>query len=311
MSPAPPVEALGLCKRFGALAAVEDLSLTVEEGKVYGFLGPNGAGKTTTIRMLLGLIAPSSGSVRIFGHDVRRDFKRAIRCVGAMVEGPAFYPFLTARKNLQLFGRISGGVTPQRIEAVLDRVGLGRRAEQKVSGFSQGMRQRLGIALALLEEPRLLVLDEPTNGLDPQGTREMRSLLRGIRDEGHTTVFLSSHLLGEMERICDRVAVLSRGRMLREGSLDELLGADDGVIELAVAPGADDAAVEVVGRRFGLAAQRIRQGHLELVVDGGVEAAQVNRALVEEGVAVQGLRSRRRSLEQVFVELTGGASDIQ
>jgi len=227
MSSALPVVAEHLHKRFGSMAVVEDLSLRVEEGKVYGFLGPNGAGKTTTIRMLLGLVAPSSGSVKIFGHDIRRDFKSAIRCVGAMVEGPAFYPFLTAQKNLQLFGRLSGGVPAGRVEEMLDRVGLSRRAGQKVAGFSQGMRQRLGIALAMLEKPRLLVLDEPTNGLDPQGTREIRELLRRIRDEGNTTVFLSSHLLGEMERICDRVAVISQGRMLREGSLDELLGADD------------------------------------------------------------------------------------
>ncbi|MBW2244777.1 MAG: ABC transporter ATP-binding protein [Deltaproteobacteria bacterium] len=311
MSSALPVVAEHLHKRFGSMAVVEDLSLRVEEGKVYGFLGPNGAGKTTTIRMLLGLVAPSSGSVKIFGHDIRRDFKSAIRCVGAMVEGPAFYPFLTAQKNLQLFGRLSGGVPAGRVEEMLDRVGLSRRAGQKVAGFSQGMRQRLGIALAMLEKPRLLVLDEPTNGLDPQGTREIRELLRRIRDEGNTTVFLSSHLLGEMERICDRVAVISQGRMLREGSLDELLGADEGVVELVVEPGRDAAAVEVLTRRFQLEPRRIRHGHLELMVDGKVGASDVNRVLVEEGLAVRGLRSRRRSLEQVFVELTGEASDIQ
>lgn len=293
------------------MAYREDRNGFEELREGYGFLGPNGAGKTTTIRMLLGLIAPSGGSVKIFGHDIRRDFKRAIRCVGAMVEGPAFYPFLTARKNLQLFARLSGGVPAAQIDEMLDRVGLLRRAEQKVAGFSQGMRQRLGIALAMLGKPRLLVLDEPTNGLDPQGTREVRELLRSVRDEGRTTVFLSSHLLGEMERICDRVAVLSQGRMLREGSLDELLGADEGVVELVVEPGRDEAAAEVLARRFSLEPRRIRRGHLELIVNGAVGAAEVNRVLVEEGLAVQGLRTRRRSLEQVFVELTGDASDIQ
>ncbi|MAE94306.1 MAG: ABC transporter ATP-binding protein [Deltaproteobacteria bacterium] len=310
MGAALPVEAVGLHKRFGQRTAVEDLSLRVEEGKVYGFLGPNGAGKTTTIRMLLGLITPSQGSVRIFGRDIRKDFKRAVSQVGAMVEGPAFYPFLSARKNLRLFGRLSGGIAEGRIDEVLAQVGLSARAEQKVAGFSHGMKQRLGIGLALLEEPRLLVLDEPTNGLDPQGTRQIREMVRAIRDDGRTTVFLSSHLLGEMERICDRVAILSRGRMLREGSLDELLGSDAGVIQLEVDLERDAVALDLLAARFGATPRLVRRGHLELEAEG-IGPAEVNRALHSEGIAVHGLGARRRTLEQVFVALTGDASDIQ
>ena len=308
MTTAPPVEARHLHKRFGARPAVEDLSLTVEEGLVYGFLGPNGAGKTTTIRMLLGLIAPNAGQVRIFGRDVHREFKRAIRHVGAMVEGPAFYPFLTARRNLELFGRLSGGVPRARVDQVLEEVGLLTRADQKVGGYSQGMRQRLGIALALLEEPRLLVLDEPTNGLDPQGTREIRELIGAVRARGRTTVFLSSHLLSEMERICDRVAILAHGRVLREGGLEELLGGGQAVLEIEVAAGAEGAAREHLGERC----RAVRDlGGGRLAVEGAsAEVAALNRALVEAGIPVRGLRTRHRSLEEVFVELTGEASDI-
>ncbi len=233
------LEAEGISKRFGRLQAVEDVSLRVESGDVYGFLGPNGAGKTTAIRMMLGLIAPSTGRTRIFGHDVRTDFKRAIANVGAMVEGPAFYGYLTARKNLHLFGLLSGGVPEQRIDAVLQLVGLGRRGDQKVSAYSQGMRQRLGIALALLERPRLLVLDEPTNGLDPQGMREIRSLIRRIRAEEGTTILLSSHLLGELEQICDRIAVIFRGRISRGGRREDGVGERAAVVELRVGAGGD------------------------------------------------------------------------
>ncbi len=309
MTTAPPLEARHLHKRFGARSAVEDLSLTVEEGLIYGFLGPNGAGKTTTIRMLLGLIAPSGGRVRIFGHDVHRDFKRAIRQVGAMVEGPAFYPFLSARRNLKLFGRLSGGVSRARIEQVLEEVGLLARADQKVGGYSQGMRQRLGIALALLEQPRLLVLDEPTNGLDPQGTREVRELIGAVRARGRTTVFLSSHLLSEMERICDRVAILARGRVLREGGLEDLLGGERAVVEIEVEAGYEGAARAQLAERWGARARDLGGGRLA-VEGGGADAPVLNRALVEAGIPVRGLRARHRSLEEVFVALTGEASDI-
>jgi ABC-2 type transport system ATP-binding protein len=303
------LEAAHLSKRYGDIRAVDDVSLCVEEGTVVGFIGPNGAGKTTVIRMVLGLVTPSSGEARIFGHDVQRDFERAIRAVGALVEGLAFYPFLSARRNLRLFGGLSGGVSEARLQEVLELVGLGRRGDQRVKGYSQGMRQRLGIALALLEEPRMLILDEPTNGLDPQGTREIRALIRRIRDEGRTTVLLSSHLLAEMELICDRVAVIARGRVLREGRLDELLADGAARVELRVADGEDERARSLLAEQFGTEATVVRRGHLEFSHPSEA-LGPVNRALVEAGLSVRTLAARRRTLEQVFVGLTGESQEI-
>ncbi len=303
------LEVEGLTKRFGAFEAVADVNLSVEPGCVYGFLGPNGAGKTTTIRMALGLMSPSSGSARIFGHDVQREFKVAIRSVGALVEGPAFYPFLSGRRNLSLFAGVAGGVPDGRIDAVLEQVGLARRGDDRVAGYSQGMRQRLGIAQALLGAPRLLVLDEPTNGLDPQGTREIRALIRGIRDRGETTVFLSSHLLAEMEQICDRVAVLAGGRVLREDSLDGLLASEPTVIRLEVAE-PDDANAWAWLSEHAPGARRIRLGHFELDAAAHGRAA-LNRSLVGAGIAVEGLAQRQPSLEEVFVALTGEGGQLR
>ena len=305
----PAIDADRLSKRFGSFVAVEEVNLCVEPGTVFGFIGPNGAGKTTTIRMLLGLIAPSGGRVRLFGYDVVRDFKRAIRHVGALVEGPAFYPFLSARRNLELFAGISGGVPKRRIDELLDRVGLAARASDKVSGYSQGMRQRLGIALALLEEPRLLVLDEPTNGLDPQGTREIRELIREIRNEQRTTVLLSSHLLAELELVCDRVAIIARGRVLTEGSLEDVVGADSERVELGVANGHDEAAARLLAERFAAEVTRSRRGLLEFPRQE-LDLAEINRALVEAGIAVSSLTPRRRTLEEALVELTGESAVI-
>ncbi len=305
----PAVEAENLSKHYGSLCAVEDVSLSIDEGTIYGFIGPNGAGKTTTIRMLLGLVRPGTGRVRILGHDVHHEFERAIREVGALVEGPAFYPFLSGRRNLRLFGRLSGGVSEERIEAVLDLVGLARRADERVRGYSHGMRQRLGIALALLEDPRVLVLDEPTNGLDPQGTREMRQLIRRIRDDQGTTILLSSHLLGEMEQICDRIAIIARGQILREGPLDELVSDGESTVELRVAPDEDERAESILKEEFHAEVTRLRRGHLELRLDPA-RLPELNASLVRQGLHVSKLGARRRSLEQVFVELTGDSKDV-
>ncbi len=305
----PVLEIERISKSFGRLQAVEDLSLHVEEGDIYGFLGPNGAGKTTAIRMMLGLVTPSAGTARIFGHDIRREFKRAIRNVGAMVEGPASYGYLSARTNLRLFGLLSGGVSEQRIVEVLQMVGLARRADQKVKAYSQGMRQRLGIALALLERPRLLVLDEPTNGLDPQGTREIRNLIRRIRDEEGTTVFLSSHYLAELEQICDRIAIINRGRVLREGNLDALLGERAHMVSLEVGLEQTEAACALLQDRFGFTADALRRGHLEFEREQ-CQPAAANRALLEHGIEVSGIVTRRQSLEEYFVSLTGESQEI-
>ena len=304
------IRAERLAKHFGDFAAVEDVSLEVNAGEIFGFLGPNGAGKTTTIRMLLGLISPTSGRTLLFGNDVARDFKAAIRNVGAFVEGPAFYPFLSGRRNLRLFGKLSGGVPEERIDEVLDWTGLSAPADNRVAGYSQGMRQRLGIALALLEKPRLLVLDEPTNGLDPQGTREIRELMARIRSETRTAILVSSHLLGEMERICDRVAVIAGGRVLAQGSLDEIIGEESERVEIEVPAAQGDAATAHLRERFAAETRSERLGVLEFA-RGTLDLAAVNRSLVEAGISVMSLTPRRRSLEQAFVSLTGERSSIR
>jgi len=310
MNGSAAIEAHHLSKRYRSLVAVDDVTLEVSQGDIFGFIGPNGAGKTTTLRMLLGLVAPSAGSVRIFGYDVARDFKRAIQHVGALVEGAAFYPFLSARRNLALFGGISGRASRGRVDEVLELVGLAARGDERVSGYSQGMRQRLGIALALLERPSLLMLDEPTNGLDPQGTREIRELIRRIRTEEGTTVLLSSHLLAEMERICDRVAIISKGRILREGPLDEVIGREHERLALETAPGDDQRAAALLRERFGIEVEHPRRGWIEFE-RAGRDPAELNRALVEAGIGVASFTPQRRTLEQAFVELTGASAAVQ
>ena len=226
------LRATGLTKRYDDVAAVDELDLQVERGALYGFLGPNGAGKTTTIRMALGLIHPTAGAVEVLGETVTTD-RGPLRRVGALVEEPAFYRYLSGRRNLEYFARAGGRGEDtrrrlERIDECLAQVGLTDAADKRVKAYSQGMRQRLGIGLALLGEPELLMLDEPTNGLDPTGMREMRQLLRGLADAG-TTVFVSSHLLAEVEAMCDRVGVMAQGRIVAEGPPGTLRGAADRV----------------------------------------------------------------------------------
>lgn len=309
MSETSVLKAEKISKRFGDVQAVKDLSLTVSEGDIFGFLGPNGAGKTTSIRMILGLITPTSGKASMFGFDVRSNFKSAIRNVGALVEGPAFYPYLSGRKNLRLFGRLSGGVTEERIKEVLGLVGLGRRGDHKVKGYSQGMRQRLGIGLALLHQPRLLILDEPTNGLDPQGMREVRNLIRRIRDEECTTIFLSSHLLGELEMVCDRIGIIFRGEIVKEGRMDSLVGSGSDKVTLQVGDGEDKKAENFLKEKFNIDAEVVRKGWLEFE-KGDHELHPINRALMDQGFEVSSISARRKSLEEYFVELTGESQDV-
>jgi ABC-2 type transport system ATP-binding protein len=220
-SGAQPVTARGLVKRYKEVLAVDRVDLNVRAGDVYGFLGPNGAGKTTTLRMALGLIVPTAGTVELFGRDPMRAGARALEGVAGFVEAPRFYPYLTGRKNLELLAALDGGDARLRIDQVLEIVELAPRAKHKVGGYSHGMRQRLGIAAALLRRPRLLILDEPATGLDPAGMRDMRALIRRLADEG-ITVLLSSHQLPEVQELCDRVAIVDKGRVVYEGALADL-----------------------------------------------------------------------------------------
>jgi ABC-2 type transport system ATP-binding protein len=220
----PVIRTYDLTKRFKNITAVDEVNFVVQKGEVFGFLGPNGAGKTTTIAMLLGLVRPTAGSAEVLGHDIRRGLSTALRRVGSIVETPAFYPYMSGSDNLRLFARILGGGAEARMPALLEQVGLKGRGKDKVGTYSLGMRQRLGLASALLGDPELLVLDEPTNGLDPAGMQEMRLFIRRLAEEEGRTVFLSSHLLHEVEQVCDRVLILNKGQVIAQGRVNDLLG---------------------------------------------------------------------------------------
>ncbi|RSM42140.1 ABC transporter ATP-binding protein [Actinoplanes sp. ATCC 53533] len=291
-----PVEARRLTKRYGTLTAVDSLDLRVRTGEVYGFLGPNGAGKTTTLRMLLGLIRPTAGEVRLFGRPPGR-----LDGVGALVEGPAFYPYLSGRDNLRVMAR-HAGVAPGRIAAVLDQVDLSDRAGDRFAAYSLGMKQRLGVAAALLKDPRLVVLDEPTNGLDPAGMADMRLLVRRLAAAG-CTVLLSSHLMTEVQELCDRVGVIAAGRLVAESTVAELRGEPG--LRLVATPLADAAAR--ARSLLGAAAVQVTDGGLRLSVPPA-RAAEINAALVGAGIAVSELRAEERSLEAAFLALTSGES---
>ncbi|MFG1640136.1 ABC transporter ATP-binding protein [Amycolatopsis sp. NPDC049252] len=294
-----PVETIDLTKRYGTTAAVAELNLSVHAGEVYGFLGPNGAGKTTTLRMLLGLIRPTSGQVRLFGGEPG---SAGLARVGALIEGPAFYPYLSGRANLRILAD-HAGVHRTRVDDVLDVVTLTDRAKDKYSTYSLGMKQRLGLAAALLKDPELVVLDEPTNGLDPAGMADMRVTLRKLAADG-CTVLLSSHLLTEVEQICDRVGVLDRGRLVAETTVPDLRSGG----ALRVVAGPLEQAREHLGRLLGADRVHADGAALELDVDPG-EAGRINAGLVAAGLDVTELRWHEPDLEQTFLSLTGGTPD--
>lgn len=293
----PLVETRGLTKRYGSLTAVSDLNLNVRRGEVYGFLGPNGAGKTTTLRMLLGLIRPSSGDATVIGGSPGTP--DSLERVGALVESPAFYPYLSGRDNLRVMARYSG-VGKDRIGEVLDQVELSERAKDKFRKYSLGMKQRLGVAAALLKDPELLILDEPTNGLDPKGMADMRRLIRTL-GTGDRTVLLSSHLLGEVEQICDRVGVIQKGKLVAQGTVSELRGREG----LLVRAEPVEYAHEIAKRLAGVEEVKETDGMLRLTTDPG-RAAEINAKLVSAGLRVSEIRPSEQSLEEVFLELTGG-----
>jgi ABC-2 type transport system ATP-binding protein len=277
--------------------AVNDLNLLVKTGEVYGFLGPNGAGKTTTLRLLSGLLHPTAGSATVAG--AAPGTPASLARLGAMVETPAFYPYLSGRDNLRVMARYSGA-NKSRIEPVLKQVDLADRAQHKFRTYSTGMKQRLGVAAALLKDPALLILDEPTSGLDPQGTVEMRALIGDIRREGRT-VLLSSHLLNEVELTCDRVGVIAKGKLVAEGTVDELRARSGGTALLVRATPLDRA--QRLLESFLGTNVRVTDGVLVLSVDPS-QAAAINRRLVSEGIDVSELRVSEQSLEAVFLQLT-------
>jgi ABC-2 type transport system ATP-binding protein len=298
----PPIEVRGLVKRYGELTAVARVDLTVQAGDVYGYLGPNGAGKTTSLRMMLGLIRPTEGTVRLFGRDPMESV-RALEGVAGFVEAPTFYPYLSARRNLEMLAAYDGGGAGDRIESALATVELTDRARDRVGGYSHGMRQRLGIAASLLRDPKLLLLDEPATGLDPAGMRDMRLLIRRLADQG-MTVLLSSHLLTEVEDVCNRVAIVRSGRIVYEGEIAALqrgagtsyrLQTTDDVRALAVCraqPGVTDARSDEHGR-------------ITFTADEAA-AGLLSQALIEAGALIKAMAPQTITLEDLFFSFTEG-----
>ncbi|OWA37188.1 ABC transporter ATP-binding protein [Saccharibacillus sp. O16] len=305
-----------LHKRIGRKTIIHSINFDVREGEIFGFLGPNGAGKTTTIRMLVGLIRPTSGSVSICGYDVQKQPEQALQYVGSIVENPEMYPFLTGWENLMHFARMQEGIDEDRIHEVTQLVHLGGRIHEKVRTYSLGMRQRLGIAQALLGRPKLLILDEPTNGLDPKGIKEMRAFIRELA-AGGLAVFVSSHLLSEIQLLCDRVAIIGGGRELAVGSVEELMGTGRGMVIWDVEPKekalkllesyVDVRIVDAVGAAVLEDAAAALMNERSIVTETPEErVAEVLDRMVREGVAVRGVHRVAPTLERLFLQMTEG-----
>jgi len=300
------LQTIGLGKRYRDRWAVRDLNLTVRRGEIFGFLGPNGAGKSTTIRMILSLIAPTEGTVQLFGLPLREHRREVLARVGGLVERADFYLYLSARRNLEIVADLNGGSTAATIDGVLETVGLAARAGDRVKSFSHGMKQRLGLAAALLGAPELVVLDEPTTGLDPQGIKEVRDLIAGLASKGNVTVFLSSHLLPEIEQVATNMAIINRGSLVVQGRVRELLGGENGSVRVRATP--VQRALEII-RALPYAGGAHAEED-EIVVELSADlAAAMNAELVRGGVEVRSLVPQR-SLEEYFLSLTGGEGGL-
>ncbi|MCP4422928.1 MAG: ABC transporter ATP-binding protein [Chloroflexi bacterium] len=296
------IRLLDLSKTFGRrkkqVKAVRGVNLEVAANQVYGFLGPNGAGKSTTIRMIMDLIRPSHGQVHLFGQPVRQNHTILQQRVGGLVEGAMFYPFLTGRRNLEVIARTGSFYDPARIEALLKQVGMADRADRSVNGYSTGMKQRLGLAAALLSDPDLVILDEPTNGLDPAGIQEIRHFIRELVDEQGKTVFLSSHLLSEVEQVCDRVAIINKGQIIREGKVTDLLAAGH---QLHIEAEPLERATAVLSSHYPIT----QENNGIIIAATHEETPLIVRKLVENDISIFQVRSQRQSLEAFFLEVTG------
>jgi ABC-2 type transport system ATP-binding protein len=298
------IEARGLTKWFGAHAAVDDVELLVPRGSAFGYLGPNGAGKTTLIRLLLGLTRADSGTMSLLGLPVPGERERALARVGAIVEEPRCYGHLTGRENLEVLAAVRGGEADRQIAPALDRTRLTQRADDKVSTYSMGMRQRLGVAACLLADPQLLILDEPMNGMDPAGIHEMRDMIRSLVDEGRT-VLLSSHLLDEVERTCDQVAIVDRGQVIRQGPIDQLIG--EAGVSVEVQCSDPPAAARALGQLTVASGIALGEHGLTVTLTPGQpqdKADEITRRLVEAGIPVHGVRLVHASLEDWFLSVT-------
>lgn len=300
------LETKDLSKKFGRRWAVKNLNIEVYRGDVFSFLGPNGAGKSTTIRMILTLLMPSSGSIEIFGEDLHRNRSTILSRVGGIVEKPDFYLYLSAYKNLEILGSMTRRVPGHEIMGVLDLLGLRSRAFEKVKTFSHGMKQRLGIAQALLTRPKLIILDEPTAGLDPQGMKEVRDLIKELSAEGEMTIFLSTHLLSEVEQIATRMAVINQGEMIAQGSVSELLNQEPTDYSIQASP--FDLALQLVRKLSWVEVLFSERGRMEVRVDEG-RGSELNRFLMTNGIEV-GSFYPHRTLEDFFLKITEGKTEL-
>jgi ABC-2 type transport system ATP-binding protein len=288
-----------LTKRFGKLVAVNDLSLEVRKGDIFGFLGPNGAGKSTTVGMMLGLITPTSGKVEIFGQNTKTDLPRILQRIGAMTENMGFYPYLTGEDNLNYVARITGGISNSRIGKVLELVELSGREKDKYHTYSLGMKQRLAIACALLNDPEFIILDEPTNGLDPAGMKEIRELIIKLGQEGKT-IFLNSHMLHEVEHVCERVAIIQHGKMITQGLVKDLMRKGD-LLQLKIT---DIEKAMAVLQNIEWISSITREDD-ELLIDVNVEKyAEISSVLARENIFVTEMRAKDNTLEDFFLAIT-------
>lgn len=300
------IQTMALHKRYKTTHALNDLSINVERGDIYGFLGPNGSGKTTAIKLILGLIRPSSGNVLLQGENVFANPFKALSKIGSLVETPKFYSYLSAYENLMLSGRLLGNCGSKEIFSSLDRVELSRHSKQKVSTFSLGMKQRLGIALAILNDPEVLILDEPTIALDPQGMKEIRDLLKQLRQEKGTTIFISTHILNEVEQICNRVGILKKGIMIYEGKVSDTLNPNEETVELYL-PEMDKACPLLSSLSY---VKKVERGpHSILVLLERGHASEMNRYLHQQSIDLEYLVPKNPSLEDFFIEITKGEQE--
>lgn len=300
------LETRGLTKRFGKITAVDDLDLTVHQGEVLGFLGPNGSGKSTTVSMALGLVGPTEGSVHIMGEPLADHASLVSDHVGAIIENPAFYPFLTGRENLRAQAMMVGGVDDARIDELLKLVNMHDRADGKYKTFSLGMKQRIGIASTLLTNPALVILDEPTNGLDPAGQREIRSIIPRMAEQGHS-VLLASHLLHEVEQVSDQVVIIRKGKKITQGSVDDLLRRG-GFIDVRLTDADSESAARVVRSVPGVEQVTVEPNRMVVIAEEDRSTA-INRALAESGIYASQIMVKRSSLEDLFLELTAEDGD--
>ena len=301
----PVLEVAGLVKKFGNVTALAGLDLQVYPGEVYGLLGPNGAGKSTLIGAILGLVRPNEGSIEVFGMDARQHRSEVLRRTGAIIESPAFYPYLGGRDNLKVVARTIGGVPKARIDEMLELVGLAARGKDKAKTYSTGMKQRLGLASVLLGDPDLVILDEPTSGLDPAGALEFRTLIRSVAKDQGNTVFVSSHLLAEVEQMCDRVGIVKLGETVAEGRIEDLLR-EGGAVAFRVD---DTERALALMREKGLEAGRDVGDGMVWAEIGQEDAGELNTALVQAGVEVSLIAERRSDLESFFLEVTGNGEE--